>query len=50
MNDILKKLNKYYLKSRYPDLIYEPLSNPDKNFTKIYLEKTKKLFLWLQKQ
>ncbi|MBI4652739.1 HEPN domain-containing protein [Candidatus Kuenenbacteria bacterium] len=45
----IKKLNKYYLKSRYPDLIYKPLSNPDKKITKNYLEKTIDLFLWLKK-
>lgn len=48
--ELVKKLDRFYLKSRYPDLIYKPLSNPDRNFTKEYLEKTNKLFLWLKKQ
>jgi HEPN domain-containing protein len=46
----IKKLNKYYLKPRYPDISYEPFPNPDKKFTEDYLNKTNKLFLWLQKQ
>jgi len=45
----IKRLNKYYLKSRYPDLIYEPLPKPNKKFTQEYLKKTESLFLWLQK-
>ncbi len=52
LNDDLKfvkKLNKYYLKPRYPDLIYEPLPKLDKSLTKNYLEKTEKFFIWLQK-
>ena len=48
--DLIKKVNKYYLKSRYPDIIYKPLQKPNKNITKKYLEKTEKLFLWLKKQ
>lgn len=46
----IKKLNKYYLKPRYPDISYEPFPNPDKKFTEDYLNKTNKLFIWLQKQ
>lgn len=46
----IKRLNKYYLKPRYPDIIYKPLPKPNKEFTKDYLEKTDKLFIWLQKQ
>ena len=48
--EFVKKLNKYYLTSRYPDLAYKPLPKPDRKLTKNYLEKTKKLFLWLKKQ
>ncbi len=48
--EFLEDLNEFYLRSRYPDILYKPLSHPNKNFTKIYLEKTKKLFLWLKKQ
>ena len=48
--ELVKKLNKYYLKSRYPDIMYKPLPKPNKNITKEYLERTKKLFLWLKKQ
>ena len=48
--NFIKKLSKYYLRSRYPDLIYEPLPKLDGKFTEDYLEKTKKLFLWLKKQ
>jgi len=46
----LEELNVFYLRSRYPDLLYKPLPKADKNLTKNYLEKTKKLFLWLKKQ
>lgn len=45
----LKDLNEFYLRPRYPDLIYPALPDPSKAMTKNYLEKTKKLFLWLQK-
>lgn len=47
---LIKRLNKYYLRSRYPDLIYEPLPNPDEKFTKDLFNKTERLFLWLLKQ
>ena len=47
---LLEDLNEFYLRSRYPDLFYKPLPQPNKDFTKNYLEKTKKLFLWLKKQ
>jgi len=47
--NFLQRLNKYYLRSRYPDLIYDSLSNPDKKFTKDFFEMAKKIFLWLQK-
>lgn len=46
----LKDLNEFYLRSRYPDLKYKPLPKPSKNITQKYLNKTKKIFLWLQKQ
>lgn len=46
----IKRLNKYYLKPRYPDLLYPALPKPKREFTQDYLEKTEKLFLWLQKQ
>ncbi|MBU3924916.1 MAG: HEPN domain-containing protein [Patescibacteria group bacterium] len=46
----IKNLNKYYFPPRYPDIIYGPLPKPDKNFINDYLEKTDKLFIWLQKQ
>lgn len=51
-NDYLfiKRLNKYYLKPRYPDLLYPALPKSNKELTQDYLEKTEKLFLWLQKQ
>ena len=48
--ELVKKLNKFYLKSRYPDIIYKPLPKSNKEQTKKYLQKTEKLFLWLKKQ
>lgn len=44
----LEKLNKFYLRSRYPDLIYKALPNPTRKLTKKFLAKTEKLFLWLK--
>lgn len=44
------RLNKFYLRSRYPDLISAPLSHPEKNETSTMLQETEKLFLWLQQQ
>jgi HEPN domain-containing protein len=46
----IKDLNPFFMQSRYPDLLYPPLSNPDKTLTKKYLDKTDKLILWLKKQ
>jgi len=46
----LNNLNTFYLRPRYPDMLYSPLPKPNKKFTEDYLEKTNKLFLWLQKQ
>ncbi len=46
----LNNLNTFYLRPRYPDMLYLPLPKPNKKFTENYLEKTNKLFLWLQKQ
>lgn len=46
----LEDLNEFYLRSRYPDLFYNPLPKPDKNFTLEYLQKTEKFYLWLQQQ
>ncbi len=46
----LEDLNVFYLRPRYPDLLYKPLPKPAKKFTEIYLEKTEELFLCLQKQ
>jgi len=47
---IIEDLNEFYLRPRYPDLVYKPLFKPDKKFTENYLEKTKRFFLWLKKQ
>ncbi len=46
----LSDLNTFYLRPRYPDIIYQSFPKPDKKFTEDYLEKTNKLFIWLQKQ
>ncbi|MBU4331733.1 HEPN domain-containing protein [Patescibacteria group bacterium] len=46
----IDELNKYYLKPRYPDLIYKPLPKISRAQAKDYLQKTKKLFLCLKKQ
>ncbi|MCK4781332.1 HEPN domain-containing protein [Candidatus Parcubacteria bacterium] len=46
----LEDLNEFYLRSRYPDIIYKSLPQPDKDFTITYLQKTKVFFLWLRKQ
>lgn len=47
---LLEELNKFYLRSRYPDLIYKPLPNPSRKTTQELLHKTEKLFLWLEQQ
>ncbi|MBI2459833.1 MAG: HEPN domain-containing protein [Parcubacteria group bacterium] len=47
---LLEELNKFYLRSRYPDLIYKPLSSPNRKIAKELLIHTKKLFLWLKPQ
>ncbi|MFH1564844.1 MAG: HEPN domain-containing protein [bacterium] len=46
----LENLNEFYLRSRYPDLIYPALPKPTKELTFKYLNKTEKFFLWLKKQ
>lgn len=46
----LEDLNEFYLRPRYPDLLYKPLPKLDKKFTEIYLKRTKNFFLWLKKQ
>jgi len=46
----LNELNTFYLRPRYPDVLYPSLPNPDNKTTEAYLDKTNKLFLWLQKQ
>lgn len=46
----LEDLNEFYLRSRYPDLLCKPLSQPNKEFTQKYFNLTKKMFLWLKKQ
>lgn len=43
-------LNEFYLRSRYPDMQYPPLPDPGKKQTEVFFNKTKKLFLWLQKR
>lgn len=48
--EFLKDLNEFYLRSRYPDLLYKPLPQPNKKFTQKYFNFTKKMFLWLKKQ
>jgi HEPN domain-containing protein len=48
--EFLEDLNEYYLRPRYPDMVYKPLPEPTKEFTQKYLKRTKKLFLWLKKQ
>lgn len=47
---LLEELNTFYLRSRYPDIMYAPLPDPNKTFTKKLFSDTKKLFLWLKKQ
>lgn len=47
---LLEELNKFYLRSRYPDLNYKQLSNPNQKITKNLLTKTEKLFLWLKQR
>jgi HEPN domain-containing protein len=42
--EFFKDLNEFYLRPRYPDLLYKPLPQPDKNFTKKYFYLTKKIF------
>lgn len=45
----LNELNTFYLRPRYPDVLYPSLPNPDKKSTEIYLEKTDKLFFMASK-
>lgn len=47
---LIADLNGYYIRSRYPDMQYSPLPNPNKRQTEIFLNKTKIFFLWMQKQ
>lgn len=47
---LLEELNKFYLRSRYPDLVYKALPNPNRKTAQELLRKTKKLFLWLIQQ
>lgn len=46
----IDKLNKFYLRSRYPDIASAPLPHPDNASTKTLLTETGKLFLWLEQQ
>lgn len=46
----LENLNEFYIRPRYPDMLYPPLPHPNKKLTENYLSKTEKLFIWLQKQ
>jgi len=43
-------LNNYYLKSRYPDMIYSLLTNPDNKATIKIFKQTIKLHTWLIKK
>lgn len=47
---LLEDLNEYYLKSRYPDVLYKPLPEPSKIITQDYLKQTRRLFLCLKKK
>ncbi len=47
---LIKMLNKFYLRSRYPDIVYKPLPQTDREATYNLLQKTNILFLWLQQQ
>lgn len=42
--EFIFQLNKYYLKSRYPDITYSPLPKVNKSLTKDLLSKTEKLY------
>lgn len=46
----LKDLNEFYIRPRYPDLLYMPLPKPNRETTQKYLNKTKKFFLWAKNQ
>lgn len=48
--EFILKLNNYYLKSRYPDLIYAPLAKPDNKLTLQIYSQTIKLHAWLIKK
>ena len=50
MNKFVNQLNKFYLHSRYPDLIYSPLPKVAKQFVEEFLDKTNQIFVWLKKQ
>lgn len=48
--NFIYNLNNFYLRPRYPDMIYSSFPNLDRKSTKKYLELTNELFLWLKKQ
>lgn len=48
--NFIDKLNKYYLRPRYPDLVYGPLPKITRDQAEFYLTKTEKIFLCLKKQ
>lgn len=48
--NILFRLNKYYIRSRYPDLIYSPFPKTNKATTVTLFNQTKVVYQWLKKQ
>lgn len=48
--NLIYNLNNFYLRPRYPDMVYSSFPNLDRKSTKKYLESTNELFLWLKKQ
>lgn len=47
---LVDSLNKYYLRTRYPDIGYDPLPSLPKEEVEQFLVGTKELFSWIQKQ
>ncbi|MDP2951437.1 MAG: HEPN domain-containing protein [bacterium] len=50
MKQFINQLNKFYIRSRYPDLIYSPLPKTEKKFVEEFIKKTNQFFIWLKKQ
>lgn len=46
----IESLNVFYLQSRYPDILYPPLPDPNRAFTQRLLKETEQFLVWLEQQ